>query len=52
MIIGLLRENIEDGIALGNAMAALTLGWDGDQFQGDPDIVERLLRDEPIEIRR
>lgn len=52
VIVGLLRGDVEAGIRYGTAMAALTLGWEGDQFWGDLEEVERLLSDAGSEIRR
>lgn len=39
IVVGVLEGDIEQGIKTGTAMAALTMGWHGDRFQGDPAMV-------------
>ncbi|MGH9197604.1 MAG: PfkB family carbohydrate kinase, partial [Acidimicrobiia bacterium] len=43
VIVGALDGDTELGIRLGTAMAALKLGWHGDQFRGTRPQVEEVL---------
>lgn len=52
VIIGLLRDDLRLGVRYGTAMAALKLGWSGDQFWGDLEEVERLLEHGEEDVRR
>ncbi|MGH8924075.1 MAG: sugar kinase [Acidimicrobiia bacterium] len=42
IVLGVLEGDIEQGIQKGTAMAALTMGWHGDRFWGEPGLVSSV----------
>ncbi len=52
IVVGVLEGDIEQGIQKGTAMAALTMGWHGDRFWGEPGLVSRIHEFSAPEVDR